>query len=115
MDQQQYTTLVDVLKHLPDPRKRKGRRHRWLPLLCLIVAALASAQRTPQAIARWVHEHREELFAVLPPTVSRLPSAATIRRALARLDVLLLEQALTAFQPDTSPPPEVAAPPVDAL
>ena len=54
MDQQQYTTLVEVLKHVPDPRKRQGRRHRFLTLLCLIVAALASAQRTPRAIARWV-------------------------------------------------------------
>jgi hypothetical protein len=44
MDQQQYTTLMDVLKHVPDPRKRQGRRHRWLTLLCLIVAAMASAQ-----------------------------------------------------------------------
>ena len=43
MDQQQYTTLVEVVKHVPDPRKRQGRRHRWLTLLCLIVAALASA------------------------------------------------------------------------
>ncbi|MGA9223874.1 MAG: transposase family protein, partial [Pseudomonas graminis] len=104
MDQQQYTTLVDVLKQVPDPRKRKGRRHRWLTLLCLIVAAVASAQHTPRAIARWVQEHREELFAVLPPSVSRLPSDATLRRALARLDVAVLEQALTAFQPPTTPP-----------
>ena len=115
MDQQQYTTLVDVLKHLPDPRKRQGRRHRWLTLLCLIVAALASAQRTPRAIARWVREHREELFAVLPPSVSRLPSDATIRRTLALLDVTRLEQALSAFQPATAPPPEVPARPPDAL
>jgi predicted transposase YbfD/YdcC len=115
MDQQQYTTLVDVLKQVPDPRKRKGRRHRWLTLLCLIVAAVASAQRTPRAIARWVHEHREELFAVLPPSVSRLPSDATVRRALARLDVAVLEQALTAFQPPTIPPAEAPAPPPDTL
>ena len=115
MDQQQYTTLVDVLKQVPDPRKRKGRRHRWLTLLCLIVAAVASAQRTPRAIARWVHEHREELFAVLPPAVAHLPSDATLRRALARLDVAVLEQALTAFQPPTIPPTEAPAPPPDTL
>jgi hypothetical protein len=110
MDQQQYTTLLDVLKQVPDPRKRKGRRHRFLTLLCLIVAAIASAQRTPRAIARWVHSHRAELFAVLPPSVSRLPSDATLRRALARLDVAVLEQALTAFQPPTAPPPDAPAP-----
>jgi predicted transposase YbfD/YdcC len=115
MDQQQYTTLVDVLKHVPDPRKRQGRRHRWLTLLCLIVAALASAQRTPRAIARWVREHREELFAVLPPSVSRLPSDATIRRTLALLDVTRLEQALSAFQPVTAPLPKAPTRPPDAL
>jgi len=115
MGQQQYTTLVDVLKTVPDPRKRQGRRHRWLTLLCLIVAALASAQRTPRAIARWVREHREELFAVLPPTVSRLPSAATIRRTLALLDVTRLEQALSAFQPASVPAPPPPAGQAEAL
>ena len=115
MDQQQYTTLVDVLKHLPDPRKRKGRRHRFLTLLCLIVAALASAHRTPRAIARWIHSHREELFALLPASVSRLPSEATIRRALARLDVAVLEQALTLFRPPASSPADAAAGSPDAL
>ena len=115
MDQQQYTTLVDVLRQVPDPRKRKGRRHRFLTLLCLIVTAVASAQRTPRAIARWVQEHREELFAVLPPAVSRLPSDATIRRALAWLSVTILEQALTAFQPPATPPAEAPAPAPDTL
>ncbi len=115
MDQQQYTTLADVLKQAPDPRKRQGRRHRWLTLLCLIVTALASAQRTPRAIARFLHEHREELFAVLPASVSRLPSDATFRRALALLDVTVLEQALTVFQPPSMPPPEAPARPPDGL
>jgi len=87
---------------VPDYRKRQGRQHRWIILLSLIAMALASAQRTPQAIARWVHEHRDDLFAVLPPRVSRLPSGATIRRALARLDVAALEQAVAAFHPPTT-------------
>jgi len=73
MDRAQYTTLVEALKQVPDYRKRKGRQHRWMTLLSLIAMALASAQRTPQAIARWVREHRDDLFAALPPSVSRLP------------------------------------------
>jgi predicted transposase YbfD/YdcC len=105
MDRVQYTTLVEVLKQVPDYRKRKGRQHRWMTLLSLIAMALASAQRTPQAIARWVREHRDELFAALPPSVSRLPSGATLRRALARLDVAALEQALAAFHPPSAPAP----------
>ena len=103
MDHAQYTTLMAVLNQVPEYRKRKGRLHRWMTLLSLIAMALASAQRTPQAIARWVGEHRADLFAVLPPSVSRLPSSATIRRALARLDVAALESALTAFHPLPAP------------
>jgi predicted transposase YbfD/YdcC len=105
MDRAQYTTLVDVLNQIPDYRKRKGRQHRSLTLLSLITMALASAQRTPQAIARWVREHRDELFTALPPNVSRLPSGATLRRVLARLDIAALEQALAAFHPPPAPAP----------
>ena len=105
MDRTQYTTLMEVLTQVPDYRKRKGRLHRWMTLLSLIAMALVSAQRTPQAIARWIHEHRDDLFAVLPATVSRLPSGATIRRTLARLDVAALEQAVAAFHPLSTPAP----------
>jgi predicted transposase YbfD/YdcC len=115
MDRVQYTTLVDVLKQIPDPRKRQGRRHRWMTILSLIATALASAQRTPQAIARWVLEHREQLFAQLPPSVSRLPSGATIRRALSQLDVAALEKALTTFHPPTLPAALAPASPPSSL
>jgi predicted transposase YbfD/YdcC len=109
MDRVQYTTLVDVLKQVPDPRNRKGRRHRLVIVLSLIAAAMASAQRTPQAIARWLNEHRLELLAALPPSVSRLPCASTIRRVLALVDVACLEQALAALAPVVPPAaPEVA-------
>jgi predicted transposase YbfD/YdcC len=121
MDQQQYTTLVDVLKQVPDPRNRQGQRHRWLTLLTLIAAALASAQRTPQEITRWVHSRRTQLFAILPPSVSRLPSGSTIRRALAQLDVAALESALSAFHPPitqaavTSPTAPMSPAPLQGL
>lgn len=110
MDRRQYTTLLEVFTQVPDYRKRKGRHHRWLTLLSLIASAMASAQHTPRAIARWVREHRAELFAALPQTVSRLPSEATIRRTLARLDVGALETALADFQPPSLPTSSPAAP-----
>ena len=105
MDRAQYTTLEEVLNQVPDYRKRTGRQHRWMPLLNLSAVALASAQRTPQAIARWVCAHRGDLFAVLPPSGARLPSGATLRRARARLDVAAVEQALAAFHPPSAPEP----------
>src|SRR4051812_48294990 len=89
MDRTQYTTLVEVLNQVPDYCKRKGRQHRSLTLLSLIAMALASAQRTPQAIARWVCEHRDDLFAVLrrasracreaPPCAARSPGWISAR------------------------------------
>jgi len=51
MDQPKYTTLTDALKSIPDPRRARGKRYSWLFLLTLIVAALASGQKTVNAIA----------------------------------------------------------------
>jgi predicted transposase YbfD/YdcC len=113
MDQQQYTTLVDVLKQVPDPRKRKGRRHNWTILLGLIAAAMASACRTPAAIARWIREQHDQVLAALPPTVATLPHESTLRRALAALDVEALERELAQFlapKPATPAAPDHAAP-----
>jgi len=103
MDRVPYTPLVEVLNQAPDPRNRKGRRHRLVIVLSLIAAALARAQRTPQAIARWLDAQRHEVLAALPPSVSRRPCAATTRRMLARVDVACLEQALAAFAPPMPP------------
>jgi hypothetical protein len=44
MDQEQYTTFVEVLKQIPDPRKRQGRRH---PLVNAVMSDCGSTrQRT---------------------------------------------------------------------
>jgi hypothetical protein len=61
-------------------------------LLTLIAAALASGERNVRAIGRWVAEHAEELVAALAPTRGRLPSTATLRRALRAVDVATLEE-----------------------
>jgi DDE family transposase len=108
MDQPQYTTLAEVVQQLPDPRKRNGRRHRWLIVLRLIAAALACAQPTPQALTRWLNAQRLELLAALPQSVSRLPSASTIRRVLALVEVTRLEQALAALLPAAPPRPPLS-------
>ena len=42
MDTSQYNTLMDALKHVPDPRKCRGKRHAWLMLLTILVSGLAS-------------------------------------------------------------------------
>ncbi|HEU5103688.1 MAG TPA: hypothetical protein VFU22_31950 [Roseiflexaceae bacterium] len=40
MDQSQYTTLMEVLAAIPDPRKARGKRYSWTLLLTLLAAGL---------------------------------------------------------------------------
>jgi len=57
MDQAQYSTLKDALRHVPDPCKARGKQLVWTLFLTLIAAALASGQQSGRAIAQWVAEH----------------------------------------------------------
>jgi predicted transposase YbfD/YdcC len=97
MDRAQYTSLQAALADVPDPRQRRGRRYPWPLLLTLIAAALASGERNVRAIGQWVAEHADELTVALAPSRPRLPSTATLRRALSRVAVGALEQRVATF------------------
>jgi predicted transposase YbfD/YdcC len=105
MDTPQYSHLLAALHDVPDPRKARGRRYAWPLLLTLIVAAMASDQRNVRAIGQWVAEHAEDLIAALAPPRGRLPSTATLRRALRAVDVPALEDRLARFVAGSAPPP----------
>src|SRR6266545_2156796 len=106
MVQLQYSEMLERFKDVPDPRTRPNRIYPWQLLWGLISAALASACRTPADIARWIAEHRDELLAVLPPTLVRLPCESTIRRTLACVDAGKLDAALSRL-PTPSPAPPI--------
>jgi predicted transposase YbfD/YdcC len=97
MDHAQYTNLRAALSEVPDPRHARGRRYAWPLLLTLITAALASGQRGGRAIGQWVTEHAAELVEALDPPRRRLPSPATLRRALRTVDVVALEARIAGF------------------
>jgi len=113
MDQPQYTSLVDALAVVPDPRKARGKRYPWLLLLTLLAAGLASGQQTARAIAQWLGLHADELKAALPQLV-RIPSESTLLRTLRLIDVTVLERALAQLTtPQTAPdatPSQVVTP-----
>jgi predicted transposase YbfD/YdcC len=113
MDAPQYTHLLAALRAVPDPRQARGRRYAWSLLLTLIAAAMASGERNVRAIGQWVAEHAADLVAALDPPRGRLPSTATLRRALRAVDVIELEDRLARFAAGTRPPPlaPVAPPP----
>src|SRR5918998_5631741 len=112
MDEYKYSTLMDAVVDMPDPRKARGKRHSWALLLTLISAALLSGQRSGRAIGQWVADHSLELKTRLPLGYRPLPSTSTLRRALHTLDVTGLEARLAHFaqQAEPPPPPVAAAP-----
>ena len=97
MDCPQYSSLHAALSDVPDPRRARGRRYAWPLLLTLVAAALVSGQRGVRAIGQWVGEHADDLVAALDPPRGRLPSTATLRRALRAVDVTALEQRIAGF------------------
>jgi hypothetical protein len=68
---------------MPDPRHARGKHYPWLLLLTLIAAALASGQKTVNAIADWVKLHADELREFLNPPKGRLP---VDQRSIARCE-----------------------------
>ena len=98
MDQPKYTTLVEALSALIDPRHARGKRYGWMLLLTLIAIALVSGQRTVHAIADWCAQHWEELQAELAPARARCPSESTFRRALRLINPQGIEDLLTRLE-----------------
>lgn len=96
MDSKQYSTLMEALADVPDPRKRRGKRHTWPMLLVLLVSGLASGYLTARAIAHWAKLHAAELRQCLP-AFERIPSESTILRTLRQLDAALLDRLVTAY------------------
>jgi predicted transposase YbfD/YdcC len=96
MDTGQYSTLMDALKDIPDPRKRRGKRHHWQHLLLVLLAGLASGYQTARAIAHWAHLHTDS-FLHLVPSFTCIPSESTLLRTLRQIDSARLDQRVTAY------------------
>src|SRR3954465_13417264 len=84
--------LVQALRVIPDPRRRRGRRHGLQSVLLLALQAAMAGASSWLAIAQWSRRAREGLgiFGVSP-------SAATFRRVLAAVDITAVEAALTTW------------------
>jgi predicted transposase YbfD/YdcC len=75
-------TLLQILSSVPDPRARRGIRHRFAGILVIAICAVASGARSFAAIAEWAADTpaRERLSTL----GIGVPDASTIRRALCR-------------------------------
>jgi len=89
--------LLTLLCSVPDPRDRRGVRHRLPVILALGLAAVLAGARSFAAIGEWVADQPEPALAGLGVGTGGRPTESTIRRALVRLDADLLDRVIGAF------------------
>jgi DDE_Tnp_1-associated/Transposase DDE domain len=85
-------SLLQALAAVPDPRKRRGRRHSLQSVFLLALSAVLAGARSYAAIADWAAVAEPEVRSCADP-----PHASTFRRLLSRLDPVALQAALTGW------------------
>jgi len=97
--------LLPVLAAVPDPRARRGLRHRLAVILSLAVCAVLAGARSFTAIAEWAADADQATLDVLGIT-GVVPCESTFRRTLQNLDADALDDAVGAWaQQRTAPAP----------
>ena len=86
--------LMDILAEVPDPRKKKGKRHSLRAILALGIVATLSGAKSYAAIAEYGRSH-DQLRESLGFTHSKTPCAATLHNVFTRLDAEALTTKLT--------------------
>ncbi|WP_203831579.1 ISAs1 family transposase, partial [Actinoplanes palleronii] len=89
--------LVAALADLPDPRARRGVRHRLTVVVIAAVCAVIAGSRSYTAIAEWVADVPATTALALGIAPDRRPSEAMIRRLLQALDAQLLTTAIAVW------------------
>src|SRR6266581_9727470 len=85
--------LLDLLAQVPDPRKRRGRRHPLAGLLAVGIAAVIAGARSFAAIGQWAADAGPEVLAGLG--AARGPAEeSTFRRAFAMISPGVLDRVL---------------------
>jgi predicted transposase YbfD/YdcC len=88
--------LLDLLSQVPDPRKKRGRRHRLAGLLAVGISAVIAGSKSFAAIGQWAADAGPEVLAVLG--AARGPAdESTFRRVFALVSADVLDRVLGAW------------------
>ena len=115
--------LLDSLHAVPDPRRRRGIRHRPRALLAVAICAVLSGAKSFAAMGEWAARASQPMLRRLgcrrdPRTQRyRAPSEPTLRRLLQAIDAQAVDQAVSAWLlaqvRGTAPPPAASAVAID--
>lgn len=86
--------LIEVLRQIVDPRKRRGVRHSVVSVVTIAICAMLCGARSLAAIAQWAAELDYDTLWRLGCRRRRPPSEPTLRRVLGALDVGALDRAV---------------------
>ncbi len=98
--------LPAALAAVPDPRARRGIRHRLTVVVTAAVCAVVAGYRSYTAIGEWVADLPAGTALLLGIAADRRPSEAMIRRLLQAIDADLLTAAIGAWLAARIPAPE---------
>jgi len=111
-------SLLFYLAAVPDPRHRRGVRHRLVTVLAVAVCAVLAGARSFTAIGEWAADVPPEVLAALgvradPWRVLQPPDEATVRRVLTDIDGDVLDAAIGGWLRQLAPPapPPAVEPP----
>jgi hypothetical protein len=93
---EQQRDLLQALRAVPDPRRRRGVRYRLVSLLAVAVCAVLAGATTFAAIADWAADLDEAARCRLGFT-GRIPAGSTLWRFLIRIDAHRLQAVLTGW------------------
>src|SRR5437899_372139 len=88
--------LLHLLAQVPDPRKKRGRRHPLAGLLAVGIAAVTAGSKSFAAIGQWAADAGPEVLAVLG-AVRGAADESTFRRAFALVSPDVLDRVLGAW------------------
>jgi len=90
-------TLYETFQHLPDPRRRQGKRYDLALLFCLIVLAKLAGQTTLKGATEWIRHRADTIAAHFGLKRAQMPCQVTYCRMLARVDAKVLDELLAAY------------------
>src|SRR5690242_13195592 len=88
--------LLDLLSQVPDPRKKRGRRHALAGLLAVGIAAVIAGSRSFAAIGQWAADAGPDVLATLGAARGGAEES-TYRRAFALVSADVLDRVLGAW------------------
>ena len=88
--------LLDLLAQVPDPRKKRGRRHPLAGLLAVGIAAVIAGSKSFAAIGQWAADAGPEVLAALG-AIRGAADESTFRRAFALVSPDVLDRVLGAW------------------